>query len=376
MSKWQRALFADFEWHFGILVMIDPAIPLIDTELDERSRQVFRHIIDSYMEDGAPVGSRNLSRALSLNLSPASIRNVMSDLEQMGLIYAPHISAGRLPTERGLRFFVDAMMEVGDLDESFRQQIDAQVGATDQASDTLLSDASRMLSGLSRGAGLVLTGKREVPLKHIEFVRIEDGRALVVLVAQDGNVENRIIEIPKGMPASALVEASNYLNSGLHGRTIDETREELEKLLESQRQELDALTAKLVEAGLATWAGVNGTGRGAQNLIVRGRANLLENVHEGEELDRIRLLFEDLESKSDLIELLGSAETGDGVRIFIGSENSLFSMSGSSLVVAPYHDAEENVVGVLGVIGPTRLNYGRIIPVVDYTAQLLGKMLS
>lgn len=376
MSKWQRAPFADFEWHFGILVMIDPAIPLIDTELDERSRQVFRHIIDSYMEDGAPVGSRNLSRALSLNLSPASIRNVMSDLEQMGLIYAPHISAGRLPTERGLRFFVDAMMEVGDLDESFRQQIDAQVGATDQASDTLLSDASRMLSGLSRGAGLVLTGKREVPLKHIEFVRIEDGRALVVLVAQDGNVENRIIEIPKGMPASALVEASNYLNAGLHGRTIDETREELEKLLDSQRQELDALTAKLVEAGLATWAGVNGTGRGAQNLIVRGRANLLENVHEGEELDRIRLLFEDLESKSDLIELLGSAETGDGVRIFIGSENSLFSMSGSSLVVAPYHDAEENVVGVLGVIGPTRLNYGRIIPVVDYTAQLLGKMLS
>lgn len=356
--------------------MIDPANPLIDSELDERSRQVFRHIVDAYMEDGAPVGSRNLSRALSLNLSPASIRNVMSDLEQMGLIYAPHVSAGRLPTERGLRFFVDAMMEVSDLDETFRQQIDAQVGATDQASDTLLSDASRMLSGLSRGAGLVLTGKREVPLKHIEFVRIEDGRALVVLVAQDGNVENRIIDIPKGMPASALVEASNYLNAGLHGRTIDETRQELEKLLETQRQELDALTAKLVEAGLATWAGVNGSGRGAQNLIVRGRANLLDNVHEGEELDRIRLLFEDLESKSDLIDLLGSAEAGDGVRIFIGSENSLFSMSGSSLVVAPYHDTEENVVGVLGVIGPTRLNYGRIIPVVDYTAQLLGKMLS
>lgn len=357
--------------------MIDPANPLTDSELDERSRQVFRHIVDAYMEDGSPVGSRNLSRVLSLNLSAASIRNVMSDLEQMGLIYAPHVSAGRLPTERGLRFFVDAMMEVGDLDETFRQQIDAQVGAsgTGQASETLLSDAGRTLSGLSRGAGLVLTGKREVPIKHIEFVRIEDGRALVVLVAQDGNVENRIIDIPKGMPASALVEASNYLNAGLHGRTITETRKEVEKLLDSQRQELDALTAKLVEAGLATWAGVEGGGRSAQNLIVRGRANLLENVHEGEEMDRIRLLFEDLESKSDLIELLGSAEAGDGVRIFIGSENSLFSMSGSSLVVAPYHDAEENVVGVLGVIGPTRLNYGRIIPVIDYTAQLLGKML-
>lgn len=349
-----------------------------DQDMDERSHQVFRRIVEAYMDDGSPVGSRNLSRSLSLNLSPASIRNVMSDLEQMGLIYAPHVSAGRLPTERGLRFFVDAMMEVGDLDESARQQIDAQFGNNrpENSGDTLLADASRMLSGVSKGAGLVLTGKREVPLKHIEFVRIEDGRALVVLVAQDGAVENRIIDIPKGMPASSLIQASNYLNEGLRGRTLPEARLELQQLLESQRQELDDLTTRLVEAGLATWAGVNAGARNAQNLIVRGRANLLEDVEQGKDLDRIRRLFEDLESKSDLIELLGSAESGDGVRIFIGSENSLFSMSGSSLVVAPYHNAEDNVVGVLGVIGPTRLNYGRIIPVVDYTAQLLGKMLS
>ncbi len=346
---------------------------MFDTKLDERSRQIFRQIVDSYLESGTPVGSRNLSRVLSMSLSPASIRNVMSDLEHMGLIYAPHTSAGRLPTERGLRFFVDAMLEVGNLDDQARQEIDAQLGTSSApVNGSVLTHASQMLSGLSQGAGLVLTGKREVPLKHVEFVRIEDARALVVLVAQDGAVENRIVDIPKGMPHSSLVEASNFLNAGLHGRTLEQAKADLSAVMESQKQELDQLTAKLVESGIASWAGMKS---GARNLIVRGRANLLEDVSVDEDLERVRLLFEDLENKSELIELLDSAEAGDGVRIFIGSENNLFSMSGSSLVVAPYHDNEDNVVGVLGVIGPTRINYGRIIPVVNYTAQMLGKML-
>ncbi|PCJ94252.1 MAG: heat-inducible transcriptional repressor HrcA [Hyphomicrobiales bacterium] len=347
---------------------------MFDTELDERTRQIFRQIVDSYLESGTPVGSRNLSRVLSLGLSPASIRNVMSDLEHMGLIYAPHTSAGRLPTERGLRFFVDAMLEVGSLDDQARQEIDAQVGTNaDPVNGSVLTHASQMLSGLSRGAGLVLTGKREVPLKHIEFVRIEEARALVVLVAQDGTVENRILDIPKGMPPSALVEASNFLNASLRGRTLEQAKNDLSTMMESQKRELDDLTAKLVEAGFASWAGMKS---GTRNLIVRGRANLLDDLSVGDDLERVRLLFEDLENKSELIELLDSAESGDGVRIFIGSENNLFSLSGSSLVVAPYHDSDDNVVGVLGVIGPTRINYGRIIPVVNYTAQLLGKMLS
>lgn len=357
--------------------------PPLALDLDERARQVFQRIVDTYLESGTPVGSRNLSRLLSLNLSPASIRNVMADLEDMGLIYAPHISAGRLPTEQGLRFFVDALLNVNDLSDSERQDIERQMGNSTQDSvvhdrgamgDAMLQEASRMLSGISHGAGLVLTSKKEMPLKHIEFVRIEDGRALVVLVGDDGAVENRIIDTPKGMPADALTKASNYLNHALRGQTIDQARAAVKTLMAEQQQELDTLTTKLVQAGLASWAGAADE-RSARNLIVRGRANLLADLDAERDLERIQRLFEDLESKNDLMELLGSTQSGDGVRIFIGSENNLFSLSGSSLVVAPYHDTEQNVIGVLGVIGPTRLNYGRIIPVVDYTAQLLGRLL-
>ncbi|MBL8573405.1 MAG: heat-inducible transcriptional repressor HrcA [Hyphomicrobiaceae bacterium] len=344
-------------------------------QLDERSREIFRRIVDMYLETGEPVGSRNISRLLPMQLSAASVRNVMQDLEEAGLIYAPHTSAGRLPTETGLRFFVDALMEIGDLTADERARIDAEVAVrgSGRSTEQVLTEASQLLSGLSRGAGVVLSGKADVRLKQIEFVRLEPTRALVVLVGEDGSVENRLIELPAGLPPSALAEAANYLNSIVRNRSLAEARLELERRQHERQAELDLLTAAVVDAGIATWGGA-AIDRPKQ-LIVRGRANLLEDLKAVEDLERIRLLFDDLERNSELIQLLGKTEEGAGVRIFIGSEAKLFSLSGSSLVVSPYRDKDQRVIGILGVIGPTRLNYARVIPMVDYTARVVGKLL-
>jgi len=345
------------------------------SHMDERSREIFRRIVESYLNDGEPVGSRNLARTLSQSLSPATIRNVMSDLEHLGLIYAPHISAGRMPTQSGLRFFVDAFMEINDLPTDERQQIEKQVKAQEksQTVEHFLAQASHILSGLSRGAGLVLTTKAEGALKHIEFVRLDARQALVVLVAQSGDVENRIIDLPEGITSAQLNEASNYLNAHIIGRTLNEAKEEMARQRDVTRAHLDTLSRELVEAGLAVWSGT--VGDLPARLIVRGRANLLEDIHEREDIERLRSLFDDLETREGIIQLLDLAEAGSGVRIFIGSENKLFSLSGSSVVVAPYRDSNDRVIGALGVIGPTRLNYARIVPMVDYTAQLVSRLL-
>jgi heat-inducible transcriptional repressor len=344
-------------------------------QLNERTREIFRLIVESYLATGEPVGSRNLSRILPMTLSPASVRNVMSDLEQLGLVYAPHTSAGRLPTEFGLRFFVDALMQIGDLSERDRQAIEAQVAASGQSKsiEAVLTEASGMLSGLSRAAGVVLTAKSNQRLKHVEFVRLEPERALVVLVGEDGQVENRVLNIPVGLPTSALMEAANFLNSRIRGRTLAEVRAEIEQRVKEGQAELDELTQKIVAAGLASWSGGE---RDERKLIVRGQAHLLEDLKALADLERVRLLFDDLETRREVVDLLGRAELAEGVRIFIGSENKLFSLSGSSTIVAPYHDASGQIVGVLGVIGPTRLNYARIVPMVDYTARVVSKLLS
>jgi heat-inducible transcriptional repressor len=342
-------------------------------QLNERSREIFRQIVESYLATGEPLGSRNLSRLISMPLSPASVRNVMQDLEELGLIYAPHTSAGRLPTELGLRFFVDALMQVGELNDKERDAIEGQVAAAGQTVEDVLTQASGLLSGLTRAAGVVLTAKSNVRLKHIEFVRLEPTRALVVLVADDGQVENRIVPLPLGLPSSALIEAANFLNAHARGRTLAEAKTEMEQALDASRAELDQLTQKIVAAGLASWSGGSSDDR---KLIVRGQANLLEDLRALEDLERVRLLFDDLETKRGLADLLGRAEQAEGVRIFIGSENKLFSLSGSSTVMAPYRDGSGRMVGVLGVIGPTRLNYARVIPMVDYTARVVSKLLS
>jgi len=342
-------------------------------ETDQRSREIFRQIVDGYLATGEPVGSRNIARMLPMSLSPATVRNVMTDLELAGLIHAPHVSAGRLPTERGLRFFVDAMMEVGNLTSEERARIEAQMkaAADGRTLDGTLTEASALLSGLSRGAGVVVATKANARLKHIEFVRLDASRALVVLVAQDGSVENRLLALPPGLPASALVEAGNFLNARILGRTLGELRAEIAGHRAAMERELDALTASLVESGIATASGPTSD----RHLIVRGQANLLEDLKAREDLERIRLLFGDLETQTGLIDLLARAEEGDGVRIFIGSGNKLFSMSGSSIIAAPFRDGAERIVGVVGIIGPTRLNYARIVPMVDYTAKVVGRLL-
>jgi len=349
--------------------------PAVETgalaNLNARSREIFRRIVDSYLTTGEPVGSRHLSRMLPIALSPASVRNVMQDLEELGLIYAPHASAGRLPTQQGLRFFVDALLEFGDLGREERARIDAQVRAAAEGGgfEDALAETTSILSELTRGAGIVLTTKSDPPLKHVEFLRLEPEKALAVLVAEDGSIENRVIVTPQGLPASALVEAGNYLNARIRGRTLSEVTGEIETERRQARGELDAIAARLVEAGLASWAS------GARDhLIVRGQANLLGDVRAAEDLERIRTLFADLETETDVIELLHRAETGDGVKIFIGSENKLFSLSGSSMIAVPLRGGDHRIAGVLGVIGPTRLNYGRIVPMVEYAAQVLGEL--
>jgi heat-inducible transcriptional repressor len=343
-------------------------------QLNERSREIFRRIVESYLATGEPVGSRNLSRILPMTLSPASVRNVMSDLEQLGLIYAPHTSAGRLPTEIGLRFFVDALMQIGDLTDDDRKAIEAQVAASGQSKsvEAVLTEASGLLSGLSRAAGVVLTAKSNPRLKHVEFVPLEPERALVVLVGEDGQVENRVLKIPLGLPSSALTEAANFVNARIRGRTLDEVKAEIETKLKEGQAELDQLTQKIVAGGLASWSGGETDER---KLIIRGQAHLLDDLKALADLERVRLLFDDLETRREVIDLLGRAQQAEGVRVFIGSENKLFSLSGSSTIVAPYHDASGHIVGVLGVIGPTRLNYARIVPMVDYTAKVVSKLL-
>ncbi len=344
--------------------------------LNARSQDIFRKLVERYLETGAPVASRDLARMLSVGLSPASVRNVMADLEDLGLIAAPHTSAGRLPTQQGLRFFVDAMLEVGAVNEDERTQIAKQIegpAAFGQVED-LLTEASQLLSGLSHGAGVVIASKSDLVLKHIEFIRLDAERAMVVLVGEDGSVENRIMPLPPGLTASALAQASNYLAHFAVGKTIGETLRTLHAQRIQTQHELDELTHKLVEAGLATLSSDGASA--APTVIVRGRANLINDTMASEELQRVRQLFEELESRDGLIELLGDTEQAQGVKIFIGSENKLFSLSGSSVILSPYKDANQKVVGVLGVIGPTRLNYARIVPVVDYTANVVSAMMA
>ena len=342
--------------------------------LGERPREVFRHLVDAFLTSGEPVGSRTLSQRLPLTLSPASIRNVMADLEAMGLLYAPHTSAGRVPTEKGLRLFVDGLLEVGELAPDERVAIEARMSGSGRGVEDVLTQATTLLSGLSRCAGLVVTAKGDAALKHVEFVAIAPARALVIMVSEDGQVENRIIDTPSGLPVSALAEASNYLNARLRGRTIEAARSEILAELDSERAELDTLTAKVVAEGLATLASPAGAAE-EKVLIVRGASHLLDTVEAQADIERVRSLFDDIERKNDLIRLLELAREGDGVRIFIGSENRLFSLSGSSIIAAPYANAAGKVVGVIGVLGPTRLNYGRIIPMVDHTAKVIGRLL-
>lgn len=352
--------------------MLTPLRPALN-DLTERSREVFRRLVETYLESGEPVGSRTLSRSLVESLSPATIRNVMQDLELLGLLDSPHVSAGRIPTQLGLRLFVDGILEIGDVSGSERTEIERSLGGNERDITAVLDRAGDMLSGLTHGASLVLAPKTEAPIKHIEFVSLSPDRALVVLVTADGQVENRLFTPPAGLTPSAMRSAANFLNAILEGRTLGDMRTVVAAEIARRRAELDELSRHLIETGTAIWADDPG---GRDRLIVHGRANLIEGTADASQLERIRELFDDLERKRDLVQLLDLTEGGEGVRVFIGSENKLFSLSGSSLVVSPYMNADRKIIGAVGVIGPTRLNYGRIVPIVDYTAQLVGRLVS
>lgn len=339
--------------------------------LDQRSREIFRRIVEDYLRTGDPVGSRTISRA-GVALSPASIRNTMHDLAQLGLLSAPHASAGRLPTHAGLRLFVDGLLEVGDVGEEEKRAIEARLAGRGRSFEDALNEASVLLSGLAGGAGMVVTPARDAGVKHVEFVALGPDQALVVMVFDDGSVENRLMRTPPGLPASALQEASNFFNARLGGRTLGEAKAEMRTELEQSRSRLDEAAARLVEDGLAAWGGGE---RSERALIVRGRANLLGDGTAREDLERVRMLFDDLEQKEQLIGLLDNVREAEALRIFIGAETRLFSLSGSSVIAAPYMDGRQRVVGAIGVIGPARLNYARVIPLVDYTARVLGRLL-
>jgi len=343
------------------------------TEMNDRSREVFQRVVEGYLQSGEPVGSRTLTRSLSENLSAATVRNVMQDLEYLGLLDSPHVSSGRIPTQMGLRMFVDGLLEVDGLAITDREKLDGTINENPKDISATLDKIGSALSGITQGASLVLSPKQESDIEHVEFVSLAHDRALVVLVFSNGHVENRLFQPPLGQTPSSLKEAANFLNSIMQGRTLSQAKEIIQKEISIRRQELDSLAAELVENGIVFW---EAKGERQERLIVRGRANLLESEAEEEELERIRLLFNDLERKQDIAEFLDLTEQSDGVRIFIGSENKLFSLSGSSLVVSPYMNSDKKVIGAVGVIGPTRLNYGRIVPIVDYTAQLVGKLIT
>jgi heat-inducible transcriptional repressor len=342
-------------------------------EMNDRSREVFRCVVEGYLTTGEPVGSRSLTREMSEKVSAATIRNVMGDLEYLGLLDSPHVSAGRVPTQQGLRMFVDGLLEVRDLDHTDRHALDQTVTSNAGDVQDVLDRVSTALSGVTQGASLVLAPKHEAAIKHVEFVSLAADRALVVLVFSDGHVENRVFTPPPGLTPSAMREAANFVNAFVEGKTLSDLRQSMKQQIDARRQEIDTLAHALIDSGLAVWAE---DGDQHERLIVRGRSNLLQNEGAEEDLNRIRELFDDLERKRDIADFLDLTEAGDGVRIFIGSENKLFSLSGSSLVVSPYMNADRKIVGAVGVIGPTRLNYGRIVPIVDYTAQLVGRMIS
>lgn len=349
---------------------MDPATPLSD--LNDRSRAIFRRLVETYIDTGEPVGSRTISRGLEAPLSAATVRNVMQDLEQLGLLESPHASAGRIPTHSGLRMFVDGLLEIGDISAAERVEIEKLGAPGDGDLAGALDRAGSMLSGLSQCASLVFAPKQEAPIRHVEFVALTPGSALVVLVTEDGAVENRMIAPPPGMTPSAMREAANFLNAMLVGRTLQDAKEVIGAEISRRRRELDETARTLIEAGVAVW---NGEGEiEPDRLLVRGRANLLSGA--AADLDRMRHLLDDLERKRDLAHLLDLTKEGEGVRIFIGSENKLFSMTGSTLVISPYMNADRKLVGAIGVIGPTRLNYGRIVPIVDYTARMMGEVIS
>lgn len=346
-------------------------ILLMITELNERSRAIFRYIVDSYLEGGSPVGSRTISQQSGINLSPASVRNTMADLEDAGLLFSPHTSAGRIPTEQGLRLYIDGLMQIGALSKEEQSSIEAACKAADRPVNEMLERTTTLLSGLSSCASLVVAPKSDEAIKQIQFVQLQPRKILAVIVLQNGLVENRVIDVHEDVPTESLTAASNYLNAKLAGKTVNQAEGDILAEIKAHETQLDAITQRLVEKGLALPAAGIAEGR----IIIRGQSRLLEDVKALEDLERARTLLSYLEEQQNMLSLLGSLDQAQGVQIFIGTENQIFDQSGWSLIISPYKNTEEKIIGAIGVIGPTRLNYDRIIPMVDFTSQVVSKLV-
>ncbi len=343
--------------------------PIFD--LNKRSKKVFSLIVDDFLKDGKPVGSRRLSIKIGEKLSPASIRNVMSDLQDAGLLMSNHTSAGRIPTDLGMRLFVDGLLQVGRLTNSECSEIRKTINGNSQNIDQMCSEVGKLLSGLLDCAGFVLAPKLDGFLKHIEFVPVSSEKALVILITESGIIENRIIKIPKGLPSSLLIETTNYLNSVIKGRTLRESKKILSNQIKSEKKYIDSVTKKLIDQGIACWDDASRKNK----LIITGTSKLLEDVKAMEQLDEVRVLIEKLEDKKNLLGIIDETQQAEGLQIFIGSENNLFGLTGCSTIISPFKNKEKEIIGAIGVIGPMRINYAKIIPVVDYTAKLIGKNL-
>ena len=352
--------------------LVDEKVSSTIFSLDQRSKQIFRLIVDDFLKDGKPVGSRRLSIKMGEKLSPASVRNVMFDLQEAGLLTSNHSSAGRIPTDLGLRFFVDGLLQISRISELESTEIKKTINGTSQNFDEMCNEAGNLLSGLLDCAGIVLAPKLDGMLKHIEFVPVSKEKSLVILVTEAGIIENRMIKVPKGLPSSILVETTNYLNSIIKGRTLLESKRIIREEIKNDKKSIDKITKKLIDEGIACWDDASKKNK----LIITGTSKLLEDIKALEQLEDVRLLIEKLESKKNLVGIIDETQQAEGLQIYIGSENSLFGLTGCSTIISPFKNEEKEIIGAIGVIGPMRINYAKIIPVVDYTARLIGKKFS
>lgn len=344
-------------------------------DLDKRAQDIFHHIVTQYLHHGDPVGSRTLSKLLDEQISAATIRNVMADLADLGLLHSPHISAGRVPTADGLRLFVKGMLEIDDVSPEDKNILET-LGKDNKhlSAHKMVDQVAEKIAGLSQYAGFVFAPNSNSGLKHIEFVPFAPGKALVILVTQEGVVENRLIDIPNDITPSMLSEAGNFMSQRLAGKNLDQAYQELDKNINERKTQLNELSQKIIDSGMAFWSQINEEESGY--LILKGQSQLLDNIQTRADIEQIQHLFSSLERDQALLKLLNFAKDGEGVQLFIGSENEYFSLSGWSLVLSPYQSNDGRMIGAIGLIGPINMNYARVIPVVNYTAKLVSDIFA
>ena len=341
-------------------------------ELSHRSKQIFKSVVETYLETGSPSGSETILKKGLIDLSSSSIRSILAELQKEGFLYAPHTSSGRLPTDKGMRLFVDGLLEFGRLSKNEQENIKQQCVSKGASFQDVLEEASKLISGLSNHAGIVVAPKFQNKIKHIEFIRLNNSQVMSIIASINGQIENRIIN-EKGLYSdNTLKEISNYLNSKYTNKNIDEIKKNIKDDIKNSKGRLEVLSKNLVKKGILELE------PNTENpyIFLHGQSSLLGDEIISKDLDQIRKLFDEIENKNTFVNILENTNAAKGVQIFIGSQNFLFKHSGLSMVMAPYKNKAQEIIGAIGVVGPTRLNYSRIVPLVDYTSKIIGKVLS